>query len=379
MKVEIEYSTRERFLRTLNYEDVDRVPNFEFGYWDETVRRWHREGLPQHITPPDSGDQVKYVEYIWELARYFGLEIYHNSPVGVGLMPSFEYKVIEDRGDRFIIQDYEGVICEMFKDSTSMPRYLEYPIKTRSDWERFKERLQPETQGRFPENWENLKTEWATRDYPLGIPCGSLYGWLRNWMGVENVSIAFHEQPEWIDEMMEHLCNLTISVIEKALREVQFDHSWWWEDMCFNTGPLISPEMFREFMVPRYRRVTSVLREYGVTINILDCDGRIDQLLPGWLEAGINCMIPLEAAHNDAIKLKEKYGRDLLICGGVDKRALIGGKRSIDEEMERMARLVEMGGVIPHLDHLVPADVSLDNYRYYLKKKRELLKLVKSE
>jgi uroporphyrinogen decarboxylase len=78
-------------------------------------------------------------------------------------------------------------------------------------------------------------------------------------------------------------------------------------------------------------------------------------------------------AHTDAFRLRKEYGDQLLLLGGVDKRALIGGKQQIDREMERLVPLVRSGRFIPCVDHRVPADVSLEDYLYYLQKKEQLL------
>ncbi|MEM3047555.1 MAG: uroporphyrinogen decarboxylase family protein, partial [Candidatus Bathyarchaeia archaeon] len=158
---------------------------------------------------------------------------------------------------------------------------------------------------------------------------------------------------------------------EKALRDVKVDFATWWEDMCYNRGPLISVKHFEEFMVPKYKQVTDLLKEHGVRINILDCDGRINELVPGWLKGGINCMFPLEAAHTNAYELRERFGRDVLLLGAVDKRALMKGPDAIDAELKRLTPLLEQGGYIPTVDHRVPPEVSMEDYRYYLKKKRE--------
>jgi len=158
------------------------------------------------------------------------------------------------------------------------------------------------------------------------------------------------------------------------VREVELDFASWWEDMCFNKGPLISPRMFDEFMVPRYKKITDFLKQHGVTINIVDCDGNINELVPLWLKAGVNCMFPLEiAAGSKPEVLREKYGREVLLMGGIDKRALAAGKEAIDRELEKIPPLIEQGGYIPHVDHRVPPDVSYENYLYYIKRKREII------
>jgi uroporphyrinogen decarboxylase len=153
---------------------------------------------------------------------------------------------------------------------------------------------------------------------------------------------------------------------------VDLDFADFWEDMCFNMGPMISPAMFKEFMVPRYKRITDFLKQHGVDVVYVDCDGDINELVPLWLEGGVNCMFPLEIqSGSDPYPIREKYGEQVLLLGGVDKMQLIAGKVAIRKEIDRITPLVETGGYIPHVDHRCPPDVTYENYLYYLKTKRE--------
>lgn len=357
-------TTRERFNKVMHWKEADRVPNMDFGYWDETIATWHKQGLPAYVKTNQDIEQYLGLE---------GAEVIPQLPVVNGLYPLFEYKVLEDKGQHRIVRDTEGTICEVPKDGTSIPRYIRHALETRKDWQAFKrERLDYTRKDRIGEIKKIVK-EAHLAGMPVRFNAGSLYGWLRNWMGVENFSVAIMNEKGWVEEMMEHLTEMTIYLIEKALPGVDIDMAWWWEDMCFNHGPLVSPKLFEELMVPRYRRITDTLRKYKVDINILDCDGQIYQLVPGWLKGGINCMFPIEAAHTDPVKLRQEYGKDIFLMGGVNKVQLAKGKEAIDEELKRLRPLVEKGGYIPTVDHRVPPDVSFENYLYYLEKKKEIL------
>lgn len=352
---------RERWVNTMHFKKVDRVPDEEFGYWDECLTRWHNEGLPKEVNNNEVADV------------YFGFDRRKWVPVNIGLMPPFEYKVIEEDATHKVIINGEGVKCLINKEGIqTIPKYLEFPIKDRESWERFKKRLDPHTPGRYPDNWEELKKEWLRRDYPLGVSVGSLFGWIRNWMGFENVTVAFYDEPRLIEDMMEYLTNYILTIIDKAVKEVKLDFASVWEDMAFNKGPIISPKLFKEYMVPRYKRITDFLKKYGVDVVIVDCDGNINELVELWIEGGVNCMFPIEVGGgSDPIEIRDKYGDKVLLAGGVDKVALIKGPEAIKKEIKRLEKLVKMGGYIPHVDHRVPSDVSFDNYLYYLEVKRD--------
>jgi len=371
-------SSRDRFLNVFQYKEVDHVPDVEFGYWTETLRRWHKEGLPGWVT-----DDVRANIFFGFEGRRTEIPIGEKVPLGFHdfrvIIPfrSFKREILNEDERSYTVRDQFGVISIQWKPgvSQSIPRFIEFPVKDRESWESYKERFDIEGIC-YPDGWETLKERYRNRTYPLGIDAGGFFGWARNLMGLENLCLAFYKDPDLISDMLDFRTEMVLKAIEKAVREIRprIDYAHWWEDMCYNKGPLISPRLFEEFMVPRYKRITDFLREHGIWINIVDCDGYIDPLVPLWLKAGINCMFPLEIrARSDPIRLREKYGRKVLLLGGVDKIALIRGKRAIKKEMERLKPLIDEGGYIPTVDHRVPPDVSYENYLYYLSEKRKVL------
>lgn len=354
------YTHRERYWRTMHFKSVDRVPNHEFGYWADTLARWHEEGLPREVDTNEKADV------------FFGFDPVGHLPVHLGLNPPFEHVVLEETDRYRIIRDGGGVKCIVYKDgSSSIPHYIEFPIKDRARWEEFKHRLDPNDPARFAGDWEAVRRNLEGHDYPVSVSIGSLFGWIRNWMGFEGVSIACYDDPELIEEIVEHLCVLITTQLEHALQYAEVDMGWGWEDIAFNHGPIISPTMFKTWLVPRYKRITDLLKKHGVDVVVVDCDGNINVLVEHWLEGGVNCMFPLEInGSSDPVALREKFGQRVLLAGGVDKTRLSKGKKEIEQEIERIRKTVESGGYIPHVDHRVPPDVSYDNYLYYLHVKK---------
>ncbi len=356
---------RERWLRTMHFQEVDHIPDEEFGYWDNTLTLWHEQGLPREITSN------------WRADIYFGFAPRAMVPVRDGLLPGFKRTVLDNRGDHVLIRDEHGATCEIHgSGQDSIPHFIDFLLKDREEWEReFKPRLDPDDARRRPSDadWERQKDEYRNRDYPLGISIGSLYGWMRDWMGFERAAMMVYDDPGLVEEIMETITRIVLRGIEWAGPEMQIDFGAGWEDMAFRNGPMISPASFERFMVPRYKRISDALRKHGCDIVFTDCDGNINALVPLWLKAGLNCMFPVEvAAGSDPISLRQKYGRDILLIGGVNKRSLAQGKQAIRAELARIEPEVRAGGWIPHVDHRVPPDVSFDDYRYYLAAKRDL-------
>jgi uroporphyrinogen decarboxylase len=299
-------------------------------------------------------------------------------PINCGIMPTFREETVEET-DRYVIARHsDGVLSKSMKEGTargtrpSMDQRYEFPVRDRKTWEDFKRRLNPKSPARLPLYWEDYKQRVRDRDYPLSVTGGSLFGWPRNWMGFETATVMFYDDPRLMRDIMEYLADFIIYLITPALSEIgDIDCGVFWEDMCFKTASMISPKHFKEFMVPQYKRITDVMHKYGVDVIMLDSDGHVDELVPLWLEAGINCIYPFEvAAGEDIVAMRKKYPRDLLIWGGIDKRALAKDKRAIEDEVySKVPFMLEHGGYIPGIDHAVPHDVSYQNYLYY----RELI------
>jgi uroporphyrinogen decarboxylase len=355
---------RERYLATMRYQPRDRCPIYDFGFWDETLVRWHADGLPDDVA--DNG----------KAARFFGMD---EQDQGLGfhgdLLPAFEWKVIRENDQYRWQQRGDGVIEKWHKHSTTIPDPETFLLKDRASWrEHYKPRMKADDPGRIPADFkqhlmENLD---ADRAWPLQTGAGTLYGRLRDWMGAETVSLMLYDDRALVEEMVETLSDCICVPLEKALRMAQeagvtFDYAGMWEDICFNRGPLISPKMFREICGPYYRRVTDLLAKYGCRIVQLDCDGKIDELIPVWLDNGVNCMFPVEIGDwADPYALRKRFGKDLLMRGGFDKHILARGPKEITAEVRRLTALVEEGAFIPHCDHRVPADVTLAHYVHYV-------------
>jgi uroporphyrinogen decarboxylase len=235
-----------------------------------------------------------------------------------------------------------------------------------------KPRLDPRAP-RYPADWDERVRSWRDRDYALGLRMGSVYGFLRNWMGLEGISMALCDDPEWVQEMMDYLVDFTCACGQRALEEVDLDYVLLWEDMACKSGPLLSPAMFRRFMLQPYKRLTGFMRARGVDLLIVDSDGDCESLMPLWLEGGVNGFYPIErASAMDAVALRRRYGRPLRLLGGIDKRAMAAGPGAIDAELARVLPLLREGGFIPWCDHHVPPDVSLANYQYYVRRAQAL-------
>ena len=361
---------RQRFNATMHYQPVDRCPMADYGFWDETIPTWQEQGLPAEINKAN-------------IHAFLGVDynvddLYDTTGVDVKWYPKFPEIQLEDRGEHEVIQQDDGVQVLRRKFMSSIPHPVRHLLSDRQSWnEHYKRRLDPSNLGRYPADWEERARNWRDSDRPnlVVVRGGGLYGYLRNWMGLENLSLVLYDDPAWFGEMVETLADCSIGTLERVLATGgHFDACAMWEDMCYSSGPLISPRHFRQYLMPHYRRITDLLHKHGVEIVFLDCDGDISKLAPLWMDVGINTMFPFEVGKwkADPLEYRQKFGKEMRMIGGFDKNILMSSKEAIAAEVRRLAPLVEEGGFIPHCDHLVPPYVPYENYCYYLQTARQV-------
>ena len=381
-------NNRERTLAILNYASYDRLPLVHFGYWDETLDKWAAEG---HITIEQAqnwkdGNPIDAV-----IAAKLGFDFNWShcfSPI-TDLLPAIEERVLEEfpDGSRNILNG-DGVIVTKKTGATGIPHEVDHLLKGRKEWQEFflprlqfcEERITrvnvnaAGTEVPFQEGGLDYlrRGEW---DDPYGLWCGSLYGRIRNWLGLVESAYLQVDDPMLFDEIIQTVGDLCYLCVEKAIEitNTSFDFGHLWEDICFKSGPLINPRVFREKVGPRYRRLTDLLNRHGIYVVSLDCDGKIDALVPIWLENGVNTMFPIEVGTwNASIKpWREKYGRELRGVGGMDKRVFAHDYAAINAEVERLKPLVDLGGYIACPDHRLAPDAKWENVQYYCDRMRK--------
>ena len=365
-------NSRQRFEAVLNYKEYDRLPVVHFGFWTELLDKWVAEGhlKPEEIIDVNDGS-ANDILIGEKLGFDFNAFTTYQDLSGFGtLFPPFEEKRIKEYPDgRYeYLNDY-GVIELRKPGVTCIGAEIAHTLVDRESWE---EHYLPRLQ--FGENWfdpdlsKKLADESGSRTYPLGIYCKSLYGVIRNWMGVEGISYLPAEDEDLYDEIINTVGELTFKIVKQGLETgIDFDFAHFWEDICFKNGPLINPNVFMEKVGPYYRRITDLVNSYGINIVSLDCDGVIDLLIPTWIENGVNTMFPIEVGtwEADITPWREKYGRQLRGLGGMNKHVLSQDKPAVDAEIERLKPLVDLGGYLPCPDHRLPLENKWELVQYY--------------
>lgn len=358
-------TSAERIRATYERKPVDHLFRREFYFWPQAIERWRAEGMAED----------------WQERNVFGFDPdpWAALPVHLGwcdcpFAPAYEEKVLEDHGTTQIVQDSSGQIKRVIKGMVHgfMPVYLKNVVGSREDWERdVKPRLDPET----PERWTDFEAKMAdvkrrveegTHLLSCNIIAGYMY--LRDLFGPEKLLYAFYDVPDLVRDCMAQWLHLMTTCLCRVQDHAPIFRLFLAEDICYKSGPLISPAMFREFLAPHYRELIETLRSRQAERLYfeVDTDGNPYDLLPAYIECGLDAMEPFEvAAGCDVVRTAEEYPQ-LVIAGGIDKRILAAGPEAIDRELERiLPPLVARGGYHPTCDHGVPHDVSYANYCHY--------------
>ena len=356
------------------YARTPGIPFFkrEFGYY--CLERWAEQGMPQDVP-------------LAELFDYDPPGNYHLDQLGwceAALQPVFETKVLEDRGEYELEQDFAGRHVLYFKGRRSgfMPEYVDHPVKDRRTWEEdIAWRLDPAATARYADLEDRMAQAQAIAAQGAMISQNLIggYMYLRSLIGPEGLLFAFYDMPDVIHAAMVAWTRLADAVIARHQAYVTLDEIYLAEDICYNGGCLISPAMMQEFLFPYYQQVidNAKARQIDKTRHLyvqIDTDGFADPVIPLYIDAiGMDVMSPFEvAAGCDVLETGRQYP-GLAMFGGIDKRVLAQGPAAIDAMLERILPAMRArGGYIPTSDHGVPEEVSYENYLYYRKRCIEL-------
>ena len=375
-------NTRERFLNIAHFELKNEIfiGSWFQWFWYDALVNWVNQGASAEILSDEHRAEFFKFERVEQIDIKSGMLCLGKSfgpPYVPCYIPLFEREILTEDDRIRIVMNEGGIKCkEYIEQPERMPQWIDYPVKDKKSWEQLKKRLYPQEPTRYPAWWKDKVRCWKNRDYVLGLSVGSFFGMLREYIGFENLCVMYYDNPSLILEIAEWMEYFEMKIIKKVIADVELDYVYYWEDIAFKTGALISPQIFKKFIMPYYKRINNYLRSNGIDIILVDSDGFTEELIPLWLESGLNGHYPLEVTANmDAIRLRKKYGKNLILSGNIDKRALAKDKNAIEKELlNKVPFLISGGGYFPSLDHFCPPDVSYENYIFYLETLKKLNK-----
>ena len=338
-------TSRDRWLAELNHQEPDRVPIHD-SPWSTTVRRWHREGLPEHETPDD----------------HFGYELF-----GLGADTSLRLptQTVEETDEYIIVRNSNGAIVRNWKDKMSTPEYRGFLVTNREVWKAHKHLM---TGDDYRVDWASGLTHskrWRLEGKFVTYNCAAGYDKIQGLVGSENLLIAMATDPKWTADMFMTDAELNVDMCGRMLKGgFEFDAAFIFDDMGYRNASLFSPRHYKELLSPAHKLMCDYFHSQNLPVMLHSC-GNVKGLIPLLIADGFDCLQPLEVkAGMDLIELKRTYGDKLSFMGGIDVRKMAEHDPSLIEEEIRTKITAGKrgGGYIYHSDHSVPDNISFQQY-----------------
>jgi uroporphyrinogen decarboxylase len=299
-------------------------------------------------------------------AQLFDLDGFRNIRLDNSLRLPEE--TLEETADWVLKRDADGVVYKHWTHSYGPPAEVDVLIRSRADWERVRDRLRPD-----PDRVTDAAREAIANAASAGQFCtvspGEPVWWALRTLGTENALLALASEPDLFLDMMQAQANLALSLMRQLLDGgSRPDGILFSSDLCYRNGMLFSPAIYRSLMMGLHQDYADLCHENGMLL-ILHCDGDVRELIPLLIEAGFDCIEPLEArAGNDVRQLKPLYGDRISFFGNTNMDVLATGDRKLihDEVVTKIEAAKPGGGYIHQSDHSVPPTVSYDSYRYWM-------------
>ncbi|MBM7582026.1 uroporphyrinogen decarboxylase [Caldicoprobacter guelmensis] len=350
----------ERIHNILKRKPVDRIGVFEH-FWGDTLKKWQEEG---HIGPDEN------------LIDHFGFDMELCWPFNLVADLDFVPEVVEETEETILIRDGNGALLRRHKLHDSTPEHVDFLVKDRRGWEEYiKPLLKPDPRRINFEAYRKAKKHAQEHNRFFAWSGVNVFECIHPVCGHEHMLVGMALDPEWVKDMVDTYATLIIELQEILFSQEGYpDGIWYYEDMGFKLKPFMSPAMYREIIQPGHKKTIEYAKSHNLPVIMHSC-GYVEPLVPGMIEAGIDCLQVIEVkAGMDLIKLYKDYGDVLSFMGGIDVRVLYtNDKRLIDQELEAKIPIVKgKYGYVLHSDHSIPNTVNYETYRYFVEKGLEL-------
>ena len=295
-------------------------------------------------------------------------------PVATGRIGGQKPAVLQETEDFLLTRDELGRTMKLSKNAATLPLPQDWPVQTMDDWLQIKP-MYEFSEARLAGGWEETARRFLEQGTTIAVSIPGGYDEPRQLMGEERLALAYYDQPELVHDILNTIAETAVQVFERVAAVVPVDMLSVHEDMAGKSGPLAGPRQVREFIAPYYRRAWDLLAERGARLFDQDSDGNMEAVIPAFLEAGVNCMHPMEpAAGMDIVRIREQYGTRLAFYGGIDKHVIRRSQDEIVAELEyKLPPMIASGGCVLALDHRIPNGTPLENYRFYVDKVWDIL------
>jgi len=345
---------RERISRMLRREPADRIALYEH-FWGDTWKSYSDAG---HLNE--------------SMEEHFNLDIIECWAFNNTADLDFKDEILEETEETVLVRDGNGAVLRRHKKHDTTPEHVDFAVKSRKEWDEIREKLINPDPRRI--NFEAYRQEKARAAEQNRFFCWSgvnVFEQIHPLCGHEHMLMGMALDPDWIKDMVKVYSDLNLHLQEILFaQEGPPDGIWYYEDMGFKNRPFMSPAMYDELIFPAHKRTIGFAHERKLPVIMHIC-GFVEPLLPGIVEAGIDCLQAIEIkAGMDLLRIYKEYGERLSFMGGIDVRVLYSNDRAaIDRELEAKIPIVKEGfGYCLHSDHSIPMTVEYETLRYFIDK-----------
>jgi len=346
---------KERISAILRHQPVDRIGLYEH-FWGEAGTKWTTDG------PIKSGESF---------SDHFGFDLENAGWINMTADLDFKEVIIEEKEDSVLKLDGNGATLRHAKGHAGTPEHVDFAVKDRDAWEKLIRPLivkfDPRRVNR--EWYRNVKNDCAAKQRFFNWSGVNVFEQMHPVCGHEYMLAGMALDPEWIADMCTVFSDMTIKYWEYLFKEEGLpDGIWFYEDMGFKERPFMSPDMYRELIYPAHKKTIDWAHERGLPVVMHSC-GYVEPLLDGMVDAGIDCLQVIEVkAGMDPVRIHEKFGDRLALCGGMDVRPLVANDRDgVRKELEKLPALMKgNGGYILHSDHSIPGECNYETYKFFV-------------
>ncbi len=356
-------TSRERIARILKLQPVDRIGLGE-SIWGDTAAAWRQSGALA---------ENKSIE------ERFGYDYEQGGWPNVTADPAYQEEVLEETDEWRLVRNSNGAHLRWWKHKSGTPEHVDFEVKDRAGWdEMLRPMLTDEALIRKRIDVEGYKNALASaheRDKFYFLNGVNVFECMHPACGHEYMLMGMALDPDWVRDMCNVYADLLIACMEILVSEGgKPDGVWFYEDMGFKERPFMSPQMYKEIVWPAHKKTFGWSHSHDLPVVIHSC-GFVEPLVPGLIEAGMNCLQVMEVkAGMDLLQIKKTYGDTIALCGGMDIRTLESNDLAqVDAELGKKIPAAMAGsGYILHSDHSISSRVEFKTYEHFVKRGLEL-------
>ncbi|OGV64938.1 MAG: hypothetical protein A3K19_10550 [Lentisphaerae bacterium RIFOXYB12_FULL_65_16] len=353
-------TSKERIDRILKRQPVDRIGLFEH-FWGDTQKKWTAAG------------KIKQGQ---RLDEYFGFDMTGCGTMNVVGNLDFVDQVIEEDAETKLVRDGNGALLRRHKLHDSTPEHVDFAVKDRAGWdEHMKPHLKYDRRRINFQAYRDARRYAAEKNKFFFWAGAHAFEHMKSVAGHEHMLVGMAWDPDWVKGMADTYARLYVELQETLFAEEgKPDGIWYYEDMGFKEHPFMSPAMYRDLIQPAHKYTFDYAHSLGLQVIVHSC-GFVEPLVPGLIEAGMDCLQVMEVkAGMDCRRLKKLYGDRISFIGGIDVRALYTNdlKKIEDEVQARVPPMMQGSGYVLHSDHSIPDTVNFESYEYFVKRGLEV-------